>query len=197
MFMSLFQAVDVMPYVQNIDLIVNGNEIVLTEEEQTSLKDQLTTFFQDARIMPAFGVITPQMYEEQIQDGVFVSLKFDEVLEINGLPFDELVFKVQSDFQGFNMARGINGVFQGRCIFIDLNGQNMQELADYINSIESVQAELENDVDDIEEDETLENVEIPDEKDVIENDQQEKNDQEESTENQGMKTMKLNKNFEN
>lgn len=166
MIMSFFQAVDVMPFVQDVDLIVNGNEIVLTEEEQTTLKEQVSTLFENGRVMPAFGVITPQMYEEQIQDGIFVSLKFDKVLELNGLPFDELVFKVQEDFQGFNLARGMNGVFQGRCVYIDLNGQNMQELSSYINSIPAVQTELANDADDnadqdVEEDEDFENTETP------------------------------------
>lgn len=138
MIMSFFEAVDVLPHVDASSLIINGNVVELTEDEQQNLMQQVFDMFENSHTMPAFGVIFDDMYQEEIQSGVFVSLKFPHVFEVNGLPFDELVFKVEPTFQGFNLMRGMKGVFQGRCIYIDLQDKTMQELYDYINSLESV-----------------------------------------------------------
>ena len=139
MIMSFFQTVDALPYVQSADLIVNGNEIVLTEDEQAQLQQQVVQLFEGSHTMPAFGVMFDDMYHEAIQKGTYVSLKFGRVFEVNELPFDELVFQVSPDWSGFNLFRGMNGIFQGRCIYIDLNGKTMQEFSDFINSLPAVQ----------------------------------------------------------
>lgn len=59
------------------------------------------------------------------------------MMEVNELPFDELVFDVQSDFRGFNLMRGINGVFEGRCIYIRLIDKDMSELVNTIQQIKN------------------------------------------------------------
>jgi len=139
MIMSFFEAVDVLPYVQNLDLYVNGNQIVLTEEEQANLQQKVEELFDGSHTMPAFGVTFPKMHEEAMKDGIFISLKFGQVLEVNELPFDELVFQIRPDFHGFNLERGLKGVFEGRCIYIDLLEKDMSELYDAITSLTGVQ----------------------------------------------------------
>lgn len=138
MIMSFFEAVDVLPYVQQTELIINGNEIVLTEQEQQDLMKEICEMFEDAHTMPAFGVVFDEMYKQEIQEGQFVKLKFPKVFEVNGLPFDELVFKVSPEYHGFNLMRGMNGVFQGRCIYIDLQDKTMADLDEYLNSLNCV-----------------------------------------------------------
>lgn len=138
MIMSFFEAVDVLPHVDTSSLIINGNVVELTETEQQNIMQQICDMFENSHTLPAFGVVFDDMYQEEIQSGVFVSLKFPHVFEVNELPFDELVFKVDPTFQGFNLMRGMKGIFQGRCIYIDLQDKTMQQLSDYINSLESV-----------------------------------------------------------
>lgn len=138
MIMSFFEAIDVLPLVTNYNLLVNGNVVELTETEMQGLQQQIQTLFEDSHTLPAFGVVTNDMYQEDVKNGYFVSMKFDCPIQINDLPFDELVFKVEKDFHGFNLLRGMNGIFQGRCIYIDLQERNMEELYDYIESLESV-----------------------------------------------------------
>lgn len=140
--MSFFEAVDVLPYVQQVSLMVDGKEIVLTQEEQTKLQEQVNLMFENSRTMPAFGVMTEDMFKEHIQSGVFVSMKFAQVLEVNGLPFDELVFKVNPTAQGVDLIRGEKGVFQGRCIHLDLN-ENMQNMHNVIEEINSNHSQVE------------------------------------------------------
>lgn len=136
--MSFFEAIDVLPYVQNINLIVDGHEIVLSQEEQELLHEQIVSMFEGSHTMPALGVVFDDLYKEEIKTGTFVSLKFDKIIQVNELPFDELVFKVEPNSYGFNLMRGIQGVFEGRCIYIDLNGKNMNELFNTIKSLSSV-----------------------------------------------------------
>ena len=139
MIMSFFEAIDVLPYAQSIDLIVDGHEVVLSQDEQAKLEEQVFQLFENSHTMPAFGVMFDEMYREEIQNGKFVSLKFGRVLEVNELSFDELVFRVEPDFYGFNLYRGVRGIFQGRCIYIDLVDKNMQELFDFINNLSTLQ----------------------------------------------------------
>lgn len=153
MLMSFFEAVDIMPFVSSSSVIVNGNEIVLSEEQQETLEQQVLNMLEHAHTLPAFGVVFNEMYQEIIKEGNFVSLKFDKVMELNELPFDEIVFKVDSQAQGFDMMRGIKGVFQGRCVHIDLLGNNMEQLQETIDSFSQL-----NDVDDNNETDIVEDV---------------------------------------
>ena len=133
MILSFFEVVDIMPYVAQSSLIFDGEEIVLSEQQQESLEQQVLQMFETAHTLPAFGVINPDEFENYLKQGKFVSLKFDSTIELNGLPFDELVFEVSPELQAFNLFRGNKGVFQGRCIYIDLMGGAMEELSNLIN----------------------------------------------------------------
>lgn len=139
MILSFFEAIDVMPYVAQSAVIIDGNEVVLTQEQQQSLEEQISEMLQSAHTLPAFGVINSDEFESYVQQGKFVSLKFQRPLELNGLPFDELVFEVAPDIQAFNLFRGNRGVFQGRCIYIDLMGGSMENLSNLIDSFELVE----------------------------------------------------------
>lgn len=142
MILSFFEAIDVMPFVQSVALISEGKEVVLTQEEQNDVCTQVARMLEKAHTLPAFGVITEEMFEEYSSQGVMVSLKFDKPCELMGLPFDELVFKIDEEAQGFDLIRGMNGVHQGRCIHIDLIENNMSELALTVDNIlEAYQSE--------------------------------------------------------
>ena len=138
MIMSFYEAIDVLPYVTNYNLMVDGNVIELSETEVQGLQEQVVSLFEGSHTMPAFGVVFNDMYQKDVKNGYFVSLKFDSPIQINNLPFDELVFKVDKDFHGFNLMRGENGIFQGRCIYIDLQDKTMANLFEYIENLDSV-----------------------------------------------------------
>ena len=141
MIMSFFQVQDVLPYANQIEIISDGNTISLSQEDQSALLQEVADLFQDSHTVPAFGVVFDDMYQQEIQSGDFVSIKFPQIYEINGLPFDQLVFKVEKDWQGFNLMRGENGHFQGRCIYVDLMDKNMQNLAEKVDILSKEYAE--------------------------------------------------------
>lgn len=130
-----FEAIDVMPYVSSSSILVDGACIEISEEEQENLEMFVSNLFENAHTLPAFGVVTNELYQQHILKGKFVSLKFDRTLELAGLPFDELVFEVNEEASGFNLMRGINGVFQGRCVYVDLMENTMKELATFIDKV--------------------------------------------------------------
>ncbi len=142
MIMSFFQVTDALPFVQSQNLFVNGHEIVLTETEQADLKQQIETLFENSHTLPALGVVFDNEFKTDLQDGIFVSLKFDVPIEINDLPLDELWFRVSPEAFGFNLCRANHGIVQGRCIYVDLNGKTMQNFSDFVNSLPQVQEKL-------------------------------------------------------
>lgn len=138
MIMSFFEAVDVLPYVESCNLIVNNHTIELTQDEQKDLVESVSAMLEGSHTLPAFGVVFDDMYKEMTREGYFVSLKFPQIMEVNELPFDELVFEVNPEFHGFNLMRGMRGVVQGRCIYIDLQDKTMDELYQKITNFDSV-----------------------------------------------------------
>ncbi len=146
MILSFFETTDVLPYVTSTSLLVDGQIIEMTQDEQQTLQAQVESLFEGARTMPAFGVIFEDMYKDEIKSGTFISLRFPQIVEVNGLPFDELVFKVETDWTGVNLYRGINGEFNGRCIYLDFD-KNMKDLNDFIRNLESVK-QIENNTQD-------------------------------------------------
>lgn len=141
MIMSLFEAIDVLPYATDFNVLVDGKQIEMTVEQKTDLKGQVEKLFENCHTMPAFGVVTPKIYEEQIKDGIFVSIKFDQTYMLNELPFDELVFGVGKDFYGFNLMRGNKGVFDGRCVYMSVVDGNMDELYNSLSALTSGEEE--------------------------------------------------------
>lgn len=138
MIMSFFQAADVLPYVQEYNLLVNGQVVEISAEQQAQLQMKVDELLQNTRTMPAFGVTLPDELDADKLENVYVCLKFDKTLSVNDLPFDELCFRVEKDCHGFNLNRGNNGVFQGRAIYLDiLQEGTMNDLYDFVTEISS------------------------------------------------------------
>jgi len=135
MIMSFFETIDVMPYASDYTVMVDGKQIELTIDQKADLREKVESLFGNCHTMPAFGVVTPKIYEEQTKDGIYVSIKFDQTFCVNELPFDELVFNVNKDFMGFNLIRGNKGVYQGRCIYMSVVDGNMDDLYNFITGI--------------------------------------------------------------
>ena len=62
------------------------------------------------------------------------------------MPFDELIINITKDSSGLNIYRGNDGVFEGRCFYLDLKG-NLNDLYDFIEGLSPAnlaEVELEN-----------------------------------------------------
>ena len=141
MILSFFEATQVLPYATDYSVYVNGNVVEISEADREALKEKVEAIFESSHTLPAFAVTTDEIFHEQIKDGIFVSIKFDNVLQINELPFDELIYKVEKDTHGFNLFRGMNGIFQGRCIYIDMMDGNMNDLYDFLTKFDIAESQ--------------------------------------------------------
>lgn len=146
MIMSFFQVSETLPYVEEYKVILDGNEVQLTQSQQETLGEQIASLLENSHTVPAFGVVFDEMFKQEIENGMYISMRFPSVFEVNGLPFDELVFKVDSEYQGFNLMRGRKGVFQGRCLYVNLENKNMQNIYDFVNGIQNKDAIIENEI---------------------------------------------------
>lgn len=135
MIMSFFQVSDVLPLAENVQLLQEGKQIVLSQENQIELRSQVEALFNDSRTMPALSVVFGDEFNEILQNGTFVSVKFDKTFQINDLPFDELIFQVTPESFGFNVFRGNSDIVQGRCIYVDLNGKTTKQFYDFVSTL--------------------------------------------------------------
>ena len=128
----------VIPQAERIVLYADGAEKIFTREDAEFLKIMAAwaEMVQGAHQMPAFGVSIDRLTRGEMKSGHWLEFFFAEKYESNGLPFDSLLFVVRDEYKGINLVRrDENGLYQGRCIYIDLNGKDMSALAAVINNI--------------------------------------------------------------
>ena len=75
-----------------------------------------------ARRMPAFGVSLDALTRKQMREGTWLEFCFPKEFECDGLPFRSLLVQVRSEYRGFNLVRNTQGLYEGRCLYVDLNG---------------------------------------------------------------------------
>jgi hypothetical protein len=69
--------------------------------------------------------------KEAMKNNVWLELEFDKTIEYNQMPFDTILIEVNSEYAGFNLMRGNKGEYDGRCYYVDLDG-NMSKLYDFV-----------------------------------------------------------------
>lgn len=80
------------------------------------------------RQMPAFGVSLNDMTVKAMQKGVWIEFRYGDVCECQGMGFERLAINVVSSFKGFNIVRYCDGVYEGRCYYLDLDDKDMSEV---------------------------------------------------------------------
>lgn len=89
----------------------------------------------DAHEMPAFGVSLHEETTQALTNGLWLKFDFEEEHEHNDLPFTSLLIYVNPQDQGFNLIREYQHRFEGRCFYLSLQQNNMQDLFDVIKRI--------------------------------------------------------------
>ena len=112
----------------------NGNQIEMTEEDVSNFDALFSAALKDCNPMPAYGVSLHDETMKAIQEGIWIRFEFDEELTVNELPFDELLINITKDMYGFNIIRGNDGVYEGRCFYINLE-RNLDSVYDMLSSL--------------------------------------------------------------
>ena len=123
--------------IQQYLTLSNSSEVIIEGEYNDiknldELNNILNTMLVDSHPMPAFGVSLDSETKLAITNGVWLRLIYNNTIWVDGMNFDELLIQVNPEFSGFNIIRGNNGVYEGRCYYIDLNNNSMKTLYNYL-----------------------------------------------------------------
>lgn len=107
-------------FIESFCVVNNGEIVEISKEDKMfeELKSKIEILFSCSRIMPAFGVSLHNETLNALEKESWVQINFGKELSVNGLPFNALLFKLE-ETSGINLIRNQNGIFEGRCIYLD------------------------------------------------------------------------------
>ena len=114
--LNLFQEVKM------VEFYYNGEQFWLTKEQQEEFDNIFCDALKDARQMPAYGVSLDDYTQKAFKSGLWIKFIYNDTIVKSEMPFDCLLLNVCEDCHGINLIRGNNGVFEGRCFYLDLEG---------------------------------------------------------------------------
>ena len=133
---------DIFGEAQMVKVYNDGQEIVMSEESKSDFDTLFVEALDNARQMPAFGVSIHKLTVEEMKSGIWVKFIYQQTMEADGMPFDELLVHVQKDMHGVNIIRGNGGSYNGRCFYLDLNG-TLDEVYDFLANLENEEETME------------------------------------------------------
>ena len=123
---------------ESINIYNDGDVTVYQQKESpyNSIIEGWMKMCENAHEMPAFGVSLNNETVEVMNTGLWVEFVFDTVQSHNNRSFEQLLVKVEKEWQGFNIVRySAHGGYSGRCYFYDLNGKNMAQFYDILSNL--------------------------------------------------------------
>ena len=130
--------IDLFSEASMIKVYNNGQIIEMTEEEQNKFDKLFFDAISNSRQMPAFGVSLHNLTIEEMQYGIWVKFLFNKTIVKSEMSFDELLICVQKDCHGVNVIRGNKGRYEGRCYYLDLDG-NLDDVYEFLTSLDAKQ----------------------------------------------------------
>ena len=119
---------------EQIEIINEGRSVIFDKgtDEYYSILFEFEKMIYGSHQMPAFGVSLDSLTREEMKKGLWVRFIFDGVNYNGDLPFESLLIQVVDDYSGFNVIREYEGKFDGRCFYIDLVNNTMDEFYLYL-----------------------------------------------------------------
>ena len=115
-------------------VVYHAGETISSPKDEAVYNDLFETFktmIKDARSMPAFGVSLDNETRDAMKNGTWIEFVFDSTQSHNDMLFDSLLINVVPEHTGFNIVRKYQGKYEGRCFYLDIQG-NMQPMYDEI-----------------------------------------------------------------
>lgn len=128
---------EIIPKAEKVAVYLGGikSEFMAGSPEFSEILEAWQKMTEGAHQMPAFGVSIDKLTREEMKSGNWVEFCFSPAQHSNGLPFDALLMVVRPEYRGVNLVRNWEGAYQGRCIYIDLDGGDMSALAAALDKI--------------------------------------------------------------
>lgn len=138
----------------------------MTQSDLDDFEKIFCDAIEEARQVPALGVAIDNLVKEDMKEGIWIKFIFEKTFIKSEMPFDELLINVQKNSSGFNIIRGNNGIYDGRCYYLELNS-NLDKLYEFIENLsltENIDSEIELEVQEIKETSLSEEVDIDEDK---------------------------------
>ena len=127
--------IDLFSQVKTIKFYKDGQELVLSAEEQEKFEDLFCQAIENSLEKPAYSVSLHDQTVEAMKEGFWVKFIFNQTMVKHEMPFDELLIHIEQDCHGLNVIRGNNGKYEGRCFYLDLE-RTLDDVYNFLNQIE-------------------------------------------------------------
>ena len=114
----------------------DGNVTKQQRAEKQQIINEFEKLLKTGHEMPAFGVALNEDVQAQKQNGLFVEFCFNEMIEYNEMPFCRLLIQIKPEDCGFNIIRYHDAKYEGRCYYVSLGENTMQNFYDFINALD-------------------------------------------------------------
>lgn len=134
---GMTEVFEIIPQAESVAVYSDGakSEFPAGSTEFAAIVSGWTKMTEGAHQMPAFGVSIDKLTREEMKTGNWVEFYFSPAQHSNGLPFDSLLMTVRAEYRGVNLVRGWEGLYQGRCIYVDLGRGDMSALSAALEGI--------------------------------------------------------------
>ena len=150
---------DLFQEAQMIKIFNEGQEIVISEQTKQEFDKLFVEAISNSRQMPAFGVSIHKLTIEEMKSGIWIKFIYDKTMQACNMPFDELLIHIQKDMHGVNVIRGNDGIYNGRCFYLELEN-SFDAVYEFLSNLQSEDVENEVEVElDIQEEKSIEIVE--------------------------------------
>ncbi len=120
---------------KSIDFYMDGQIIEGVSKQQfDKFEDLFSDALEGAKTMPAYSLTTDEDVKAAMQSGMWIEFTFNERKVVGDMPFDSLLIKICKDCKGINVIRGNEGVYGGKCFYLQLEG-NFNKVYDFVNSL--------------------------------------------------------------
>jgi len=113
------QLINLVDKIESVDIFRSGRKVDIQKSDKmfSTIWDKLVDKLENCRILPALAVSMHEATLDEMKSGLWIQINFDTTYEIDGLPFDSLLFKLEKT-NGINLIRKYQGKYEGRCIYI-------------------------------------------------------------------------------
>lgn len=112
--------IDLFSEVSMIEYYNDGEQFELSPQQQEKFEEFFCQALEGSRQMPAFGVSLHELTMQSMQSGIWVKFIYPKTMIKSEMPFNSLLINITKDCHGINLIRGNEGIFEGRCYYLDL-----------------------------------------------------------------------------
>lgn len=119
-----------------IEITIDGDSNLFCKgtSEYNNILHEFKKMLVNSYEVPSLGVSIDELTVKEKQKGVWVEFIFDRINYSNDMPFNSLLVVVNEGYYGFNVIRKYEEKYDGRGYYINLVGNNMNTLYEYLKN---------------------------------------------------------------